>query len=78
MQSEETLDTYVKTLQPCVYDDFIGTAASYMNDENREQLRHLLTFKFRKHSRYNLPDHEISLIEKQIRKRAKLLLEYRR
>ena len=58
----------------CVYDDFIGTAASYMSDENREQLRHLLTFKFRKHTRYNLPDHDLSLIERQVRKRAGLLL----
>lgn len=78
MQSEETLDAYVRTLQPCVYDDFIGTAASCMDDENREQLRHLLTFKFRKHSRYNLPDRELALIEKQIRKRAKLLLDYQK
>ena len=75
MKSEETLDAYIRTLQPCVYDDFLGTAASYMDDENREQLRHLLTFKLKKHSRYNLSDHEITLIEKQVRKRAKLLLK---
>ena len=75
MKSEETLDAYIRTLQPCVYDDFLGTAASYMDDENREQLRHLLTFKIKKHSRYNLSDHEITLIEKQVRKRAKLLLK---
>ena len=78
MKDEAALDAYIKTLQPCVYDDFIGTAASYMNDENRGQLRHLLTFKFKKHSRYNLSDHELSLIEGQIRKRAALLLEYRK
>ena len=78
MKDEAALDAYIKTLQPCVYDDFIGTAASYMNDENREQLRHLLTFKFKRHSRYNLSDHEISLMEGQIRKRAAILLEYRK
>ena len=78
MKDEAALDAYIKTLQPCVYDDFIGTAASYMNDENREQLRHLLTFKFKRHSRYNLSDHELSLMEGQIRKRAALLLEYRK
>ena len=75
MKNEVALDSYIKTLQPCVYDDFIATAASHMNDENREQLRHLLTFKFKKHSRYNLSDHVLSLIEGQIRKRAALLLE---
>ena len=78
MKDEAALDTYIKTLQPCVYDDFIGTAASYMNDESREQLRHLLTFKFKKHSRYNLSVHELSLMEGQIRKRAAILLEYRK
>ena len=78
MKNEVALDSYIKTLQPCVYDDFIATAASHMNDENREQLRHLLTFKFKKHSRYNLSDHELTLIEGQIRKRAALLLEYRK
>ena len=75
MKSEESLDTYIKTLQPCVYDDFIGTAVSYMNNENREQLRHLLNFRIKKHSRYNLSEHELILIEKQIRKRAKMLLD---
>ena len=77
-QTETTLDSYTRTLQPCVYDDFIGTAASYMDDENREELRHLLTFKFKKHNRYNLPDHELTLIQNQVRKRARLLLEYRK
>ena len=77
-QTENTLDSYIRTLQPCVYDDFIGTAVSYMDDESREQLRHLLTFKFKKHSRYNLPSHELRLIESQIRKRARMLLEYRK
>ena len=77
-QTEDTLDAYIRTLQPCVYDDFIGTAASYMDDKNREQLRHLLTFKFKKNSRIKFPPHELSLIESQIRKRARLLLEYRK
>ena len=74
MQSEETLDSYIKTLRPCVYDDFIGAAAAFMDDESREQLRRLLTFRFRRHRRYNLSEHWLSLIEGQIRKRAGLLL----
>lgn len=78
MQSEETLDSYIKTLQPCVYDDFIATAAACMDDESREQLRRLLTFKFTRHRRYNLSEQELLLIEGQIRKRAGLLLDYRK
>ena len=76
MKSEAALDDYIGTLQPCVYDDFISTAASCMDDENRKQLRHLLEFHFKKHSRYNLSSRELSLIEAQIRKRASLLLNF--
>lgn len=74
MKSEDSLEAYIRTLQPCVYDDFIATASSFMSDDNREQLWHLLTFKFKRHSRYNLPNHDLTLIEKQVRKRAGLLL----
>ena len=74
--TDDTLEAYIETLQPCVYDDFIGSAASVMKEENREQLRHLMTFRFKKHSRYNLPEKSLRLIERQVRKRARLLLEY--
>jgi hypothetical protein len=39
------------------------------------KLRHLLEFRFKKHSRYNLPDKRLRMIERQIKKRARLLLE---
>ena len=61
MKSEESLDTYIKTLQPCVYDDFIGTAVSYMNNENREQLRHLLSFEGQ-FDNYNLYENRFSQV----------------
>lgn len=72
--SESALEEYIETLQPSVYDDFIGTAKAWMTPEHREQLRHILQFRFKKHSRYNLPDKRLRMIEKQIQKRAKLLL----
>ena len=74
MKSPENLQRYTDTLLPCVYDDFIEMAKSVMNDINREQLRHLLTFKFKKHSRYNLPENRLKMIETQIRQRAALLI----
>lgn len=73
--SNETLQNYVDTLMPCVYDDFIGTAKSVLSNENKEGLRRLLNFKFKKHTRYNLPEKRLKLIENQIKSRAKLLLE---
>ncbi|MFR6027736.1 MAG: XRE family transcriptional regulator, partial [Christensenellales bacterium] len=63
------------TLVPCVYDDFFATAKRFMADENREQLRKLLGFRFRRHVRYNLPPKRLKLMEEQVRKRAMRLLE---
>ena len=74
-EDEEELQNYVDTLQPAVYDDFIGTAKALMGERQREQLRHLLTFRLKTHHSYNLPAKRRKFIEKQIQKRARLLLE---
>lgn len=73
-ESDKTLSSYVDTLLPCVYDDFIGTAKKVLTKEHREGLRRLLDFKFKKHPRYNLSSSRLNLIEKQVHSRAKLLL----
>ena len=52
-----------------------GTAKAVLTNENREGLRKLLDFRFKRHPRYNLDSKRLKLIENQIRKRAKLLLE---
>ena len=74
LENEKTLDAYVKTLMPSVYDDFLGTARAILTEKHREALRRLLTFRFTKHPRYNLPDKRLRLIEKEIQKRARTLL----
>lgn len=71
---EKLLEEYIRTLMPCVYDDFIDAAKREMTAENREQLRRLLTFSVRKHSRYNLTNDQLDKLNKQIRKRAQILL----
>ena len=73
--SDETMSEYASTLLPCVYDDFIGTAKKVLTPKHREGLRHLLDFRFTKHSKYNLPDKRLKLLEHQIRERARLLLQ---
>lgn len=72
---EKELEEYIAALQPAVYDDFIGTAKELMGERQREQLRHLLTFQFNPHHTYNLPARRRKLIEKQIQKRARQLLD---
>lgn len=75
LESIENLTVYSETLMPCAYDDFIGTAKAVLTPKHREGLHHLMNFKFKKHSRYNLPDKRLRVIEKMIRKRAQMLLD---
>ena len=46
-----------------------------MSPELTEKVRRLVNFKFKKNPRYNLPDKRLKLIEKQIQKRVRELLE---
>ena len=74
-ESDEALEKYAATLRPSVYDDFIEEARAVLTVPRKEKLRHLLEFRFRRHSRYNLPAKRLTMIEKQVRKRAAMLLE---
>ena len=73
-ESDESLDEYAATLVPSVYDDFMEEACSVLTHERKEKLRHLLAFRFRRHSRYNLPVSRLTMMEKQVQTRAKALL----
>ena len=73
--SDATLEEYIETLAPSVYDDFLGTASAVLTPKLREKLRHLLTFRFKKHSRYNLPEKRLRMIERQVQHRARILLD---
>ena len=75
MSSPEKLQEYADTLAPSVYENYMDIARSMMNERNREQLRHLLTFRFRRHSHYNLPSDWLELIEGQLQKRARTVLQ---
>lgn len=75
--SDAALEEYIETLAPSVYDDFLGMASAVLTPELREKLRHLLTFRFKKHSRYNLPEKRLQMMERQVQKRARILLAYK-
>ena len=76
MSSPEKLREYADTLAPRAYEDYVEMARAMMNDRNREQLRHLLGFRFKRHSHYNLPGEWTGMIETQIKRRSRLLLEF--
>ncbi len=75
LSSEMSLKNYADTLFPCVYDDYVAAAKKVLTPEHKKGLRHLLTFHFKKHSRYNLPVDRLKLIEKMIQQRARELLD---
>lgn len=75
LESVDNLNAYANTLFPCVYDDFIGAAKQVMTKKHREGLRRLMNFRFKRHSRYNLPAKRLKVIEKLIQKRVRILLE---
>ncbi len=74
LSSELALKDYAETLLPCVYDDYIVAARQVLTPTHKEGLRHLLNFRFKRHSRYNLPAERLKLIEKMIQSRARELL----
>lgn len=73
--SLNALEEYDKTLQPRVYDGFVETARRYITPDQKRKLRRMTGFVFKKHSRYNLPEKRLSLIEQMVRKNAARLLE---
>lgn len=75
LENNENLKKYADTLLPCVYDDFIKIAKKAITQKHREGLRKLLKFKFKKNSKYNLPDQRLKMLEIQIQERARILLE---
>lgn len=74
-ENPKALEQYIETLVPCVYDGFIRTARNYLNPKRREKLRRILEIKIKRHPRYNLPQGRLQMIEQQLQKRARLLLE---
>ena len=66
---------FAEAQRPVCYNDFFSEAQPCVRTRHRESLRHLLEFKLKKHSRYNLEPKRLKLIETAIRQRAARLLE---
>ena len=64
-----------KALAPALYADFDEVALHVLGQKQKQELRHLLTFKFKKHSRYNLSDERIKMLESAIQGKVRYLLE---
>ena len=76
-ESDDSLSTYANTPVPCVYNAFFSMAQKVMTAKHRKGLRHLLDFKFKKHSRYNLPAKQLKRINHQVHLREQKFLDGR-
>ena len=64
---------------PVTYDDFFVEAADVLQPRHLRMLHRLLDFRFdRRATRYNLPVNRLTMIEKEIRRRAQHLLQQNR
>ena len=75
--NKEVSQEYVNalTLLPLAYDDFFAAAKSAMKPRHRTMLHKLLDFHFdRRATRYNLPPNRLKMIEKEVQRRARVLL----
>lgn len=70
----DALCEYAATQAPRTYDDFIATAKQFMDKKTKAKLHNLLQFRFKKHSKYNLPEKRLKLIEMFVREQAKKLM----
>lgn len=74
-QSIDSLIQYANTRTAIMYSDFVETAKAYMTKNQIEKIKKLINFKFKKHSKYNLNDKRLKLIEKFIQIRITELLK---
>ena len=70
----QDVDAYAKTRLMATSQDFITFTKEVITKEQKKKLRKLITFKFKKHSRYNLPQDRLKIIEEFIQRRVQELL----
>jgi len=67
-------EAYAKTRVPATYSDFTELALELMRHSQKEKLRKLINFKFKKHSRYNWSNYRLKVIEQLLKKMIRQLL----
>ena len=69
------LDKYSKTRYPAFGKSYEDVVKTFITDRQRAQLRKIINFHFKLHSRYNLPKNRLNIIEKHLQKRVRTLLD---
>ncbi len=69
------LDEYAKTRSNPYNISYEEVCAEVMGDRQKEQLRHMIGFRFQRHRSINLPEEHLQAIEKHLARRVRRLLE---
>lgn len=75
LAGEKAVLKYADNLKPCVYDNFVEEARAVLTHEQRNNLRKLLDYRFRRHSKYNLSEDRLALVETAVHARCAELLK---
>lgn len=67
-------EKYAKTRVPATYSDFTELALELMGTSQKEKLRKLINFKFKKHPRYNWSDERLKILAQLLQACVSLLL----
>ena len=73
-ESIAAMRKYRRTLLPRVYDDFIGEAKAVITHKQRNALRRLLDFRFKRNPRHNWSAQRLTMVERMVSEQAKELL----
>ncbi|MDM8565417.1 XRE family transcriptional regulator [Candidatus Halobeggiatoa sp. HSG11] len=71
----QNIDSYANTRLMANSQDFMTFAKAVITKKQKDKLRKLIDFKFKKHSQYNLPAERLKIIERFIQYRIKELLK---
>ena len=73
-ESIAAMRKYRRTLLPRVYDDFIGETKAVITRKQRNVLRRLLDFRFKRNPRHNWSVQRLTMVERMVSEQAKELL----
>ena len=74
-ESQTTIRKYARSLLPRVYDAFVSDAKAVITHGQRNALRKLLDFKFKRHTRHNWSNQRLAMVEKMISERVRDILD---
>lgn len=70
----QNIDSYANTSLMATSQDFMTFSKTVITKKQKDKLRKLIDFKFKKHSRYNLSAKRLKIIEQFIQTRVQELL----